>query len=95
MRLKLPSPDQCEVMRVFLAESTDLHIDNVGFNRLASGACLTVHYRDVRGFSHKKHISNLNARNDNDITDLVVMASEWLSHPTTTERDMLETAGSC
>jgi hypothetical protein len=95
MKLQLPSPAQCEVMRTFLAESTDLHIEHVAFNRLSSGVCLTVHYRDARDFSHKKHMSAPDARNDNDITDLVVLMSEWLTHPTTVQQDMLQTAGNC
>lgn len=82
-------------MKKFLAEATLLHIDHIEFNRLSSGLCLTIHYRDARGFSHKKHISSPDAKNDNDILDLTVLASEWLGHPATAERDLLTTAGNC
>jgi hypothetical protein len=51
--VKLPSPNQREVIRTFLHEATDLHIDAVVFFRPESGIGMTVHYKDARGFSHK------------------------------------------
>lgn len=95
MRPSLPSPDQRETIRQFLAESTSLHVDHVEFTRPESGVALTIHYRDARGFPHKKSIQSPDARTDQHIVELTVLASEWLGHPTTAQRDMLETAGNC
>lgn len=94
-RKLMPSPVQRETMHLFLAESTGLHIDQVAFTRPASGCVLTVHYRDVLGNSHKKSMTAPDAKSWSDLEDLVVLMSEWLSHPTTTQSDMLQTAGNC
>jgi hypothetical protein len=93
--MKPPSPVHRDVIRQFLHEATDMHIDGVDITRLPSGMALIVHYRDVRGFSHKKAMQNPNARTMSDIEDMAVLMSEWLVHPTTAKADELATAGSC
>jgi hypothetical protein len=93
--VKLPSPNQREVIRTFLHEATDLHIDAVVFFRPESGIGMTVHYKDARGFSHKKTMRSPDGATMSHIEDMVVLMSEWLVHPTTTKQDELLTAGSC
>ena len=91
----LPSPGQRETFRQFLEESTGLHVDAVEFSRPPSGVAMTIHYRDARGFSHKKHIQSPDARCDQHIVELAVLASEWLGHPSTEQHDLMATAGNC
>ena len=91
--MKLPSPDQRYVIKTFLAESTNTYIDAVEFEKLASGCAMIVHYRDARGFAHRKRMESPDARNDNDVTDLVVLFSEWLGHGTTKLADAQVVAG--
>lgn len=93
--MRLPSPQQREVIRTFLHEATDMHVDAVVFEPLASGIRMIVHYKDARGFSHKKSMSSPDGTTMSHIEDMAVLMSEWLVHPTTTKADELQTAGNC
>jgi len=91
--MRLPSPEQRETLRHFIAESTETHIDGVAFERLPAGCQMIVHYRDALGFSHRKTISSPDARNDDDVVSMAVIFSDWLSHPFTKQNDALQVAG--
>lgn len=88
--LRLPSPQEREIMRVFLMEATDMQIDGLEFDKPASGVRMVATYRDVLGHTRKKQIVSPDARNGDDIQDMVVMLSEWLTHNAASHLDSLK-----
>lgn len=72
----------------FLNDACSVHVDGVTLDRGASGLALRFEYRDERGHRHSKTISSPQDGADT-LTDLVVMASEWLCHGSTRTTDMM------
>jgi hypothetical protein len=87
--MRLPSPVQRDVIRQFLHEATDLHIDGVDFTRLPSGVAMIVHYRNLKGNVQKKAMQSPGATSMGHIEDMAVLMSEWLVHPTTRAGEFL------
>lgn len=81
------SPRDYEELRMFLNDTTPVHVDGLQYVPQASGLALKVQYRDDRGQTHKKTLSTPETYSG-ALVDLAVMMSEWLSHGSTRASDI-------